>query len=167
MTVKDVLDIVIIPVVLAILALAWPVIQSWYRRRAFQNLILRELEELEPFPEEVVELKELEHYPEDAETYGWWAHQKKDFVHQKILQDVSENRDFILSLEPDLVYFISQLWDAKRNKDDQQWLYYLCKLSNPKYDRNEKIADALKKWKVLCEKYRTQTQQPPLKPIKC
>jgi hypothetical protein len=28
MTVKDVLDIVIIPVVLAILALAWPAIQS-------------------------------------------------------------------------------------------------------------------------------------------
>ncbi len=146
MTVKDVLDIVIIPVVLAILALAWPAIQSRNRQQAFRGLILRELEEIAP-------------YPEEAKGVGWWAHQQKNFVHQKILQDTSKNRDFILSLEPDLVYFVSQLWDAKANQDEVQWLHYLEKLSIPKYDKTGKIAKALKKWDVLCEKYRAQRQQ--------
>jgi len=145
MAMKDVLDIIVIPVVLAILALAWPTIQSWNRRQAFRGLILRELEEIAP-------------YPEEADNVGWWAHQKKNFVHQKILQDASENRDFILSLEPDLVYLVSQLWDAKANKDEGQWLHYLDKLSDPKYDKTGRIAKARQKWAVLCDKYRVPKQ---------
>jgi hypothetical protein len=82
----------------------------------------------------------------------------KNFVHQNILQDASENRDLVLSLEPDLAYsYLS--WDAKANKDEAQWRYYLKQLSNPKYDKTGKIAKALEKWDVLCEKYRAQNQQ--------
>jgi hypothetical protein len=146
MMVKDILEVIVVPIVLAILALAWPAIQSWNRRQAFRGLILRELEEIAP-------------YPEEAEDIGWWAHQQKNFVHQKIFQDASENREFILSLEPDLVYFVSQLWDAKTSKNERQWLNYLEKLSDPKYDRVGRIDHARQKWKVLCDKYRAKNQQ--------
>jgi hypothetical protein len=146
MIVKDVLDIVVIPVVLAILALAWPAIQSSNRRRAFRSLILRELEEIAP-------------YSEDAQDVGWWEHQRKDFVHQEIFQEVSKNRDFILSLEPDLVYLVSQLWDAKAKKDEGQWLHYLQELSVPKYDKKGRIGKAREKWATLCGEYSAKKEQ--------
>lgn len=146
MELKDILDVVVIPVVLAILALAWPAIQRHNRQQAFRGLILRELEEIAP-------------YPEDPEKEGWWAHQQKNFVHQKILQDTSENRDFILSIEPELVYFVSQLWDAKANKDHVQWLHYLSKLCECGYDRTGRISQARLKWDALCKKYQTKKHQ--------
>jgi hypothetical protein len=141
MELKEILDIVVIPVSLALLALIWPARQSAIRRHEFKRLILRELEELSPYPDKT---KVLE---------GWWEHQNKNFVHQKIFQNVSDNRDFILSLDPDLVYFVSQLWDAKNNKNDTQWLQYLKESSNCKYDRWGKIAEALKEWEDLCDEY--------------
>lgn len=50
-TLKDVLEVIAIPVALALLALAWPPIQSWYRCRRFRLLTARELLEIKPFPE--------------------------------------------------------------------------------------------------------------------
>lgn len=145
MTVLNALSIVAIPVLLATLALAWPSIQSCNRRRAFQRLILRELEEIAPSPEH-------------AQGVGWWEHQRKDFVHQKIFQKVSKNRDFILSPKPDLVYFVSQLWDAKAKKDDVQWLHFLQELSVPKYDKNGRIGKAREKWVTLCGEYNAKKE---------
>lgn len=94
---KDVIEVLVVPLSLAIIALFWPELQVIYRRRSFTRLILRELQELKPYPETAK--KEMQ----------WWEHQTKDFIHQKILQEASENRDFILSLPPDLVYFVTQL----------------------------------------------------------
>ena len=48
---KDIIEILNVAVSLASIALLWPELQSAARRRAFHGLILRELEELEPFPE--------------------------------------------------------------------------------------------------------------------
>jgi hypothetical protein len=112
---KDILDVVVIPLVLAILALAWPSIQSWYRGRAFKGLIFRELGELAPHDK----IMKPGHY--------WWDHQNKTFIHQKIFQNPIENRDFILSLDPNLVYFVSQLWDERERKEPngEQWLWLL------------------------------------------
>ncbi len=140
MTASEVLSIIVIPVVLAILALAWPAMQSSNRRRAFRKLILRELEEIAP-------------HPEHAQGVEWWEHQHKDFVHQAIFKEVSKNRDFILSLEPDLVYLVSQLWDARENHDYVQWLHFLKELSVPKYDKKGSIGAALKKWDTLGGEY--------------
>jgi hypothetical protein len=139
----NVLDVVVIPLVLAILALAWPEIQSRNRGRAFRNLIRRELEEISP-------------HPESPECAGWWQNQQKEFVHQKIFKETSENRDFILSLEPDLVYLVTQLWDAKEKRDQGQWLHYLKELSNPKFDLNGRIGKAYDKWVGLCNLYDCQ-----------
>ena len=111
------------------------------KSRAFRSLILRELEEIAP-------------YPAEPNRSGWWEHQKKEFVHQKILADASLNKDFILSLPPELIYFVSQLWAAKEARDDGQWLYYLQKLSHAKYDPSGRLAKAQQEWSRLCEAYK-------------
>jgi hypothetical protein len=108
-------------------------------------LILRELQEIAPYPKK-----------SEPNRSGWWEHQNKKFVHKKILADTSLNRDFVLSLPPELVYFVSQLWAAKDARDDGQWLHYLQKLSDPKYDPSGKIAKARKKWVRLCNAYKAK-----------
>ena len=50
MSMKEMLDIVVIPVVLLAVALMWPAIQNLHRRRTFMNVIFRELEEIGPYP---------------------------------------------------------------------------------------------------------------------
>jgi len=139
---KDVLDVVIIPIVLAVLALTWPAIQARYRQLAFKGLILRELEELKPYPECKQQGK------------NWWNHQKKTFIHQKIFQNPTENRDFILSLDPELVYFVTQLWDALEQKesDGEQWLWCLENIRD-KYGRTSDIKEVYNKWKKLIDNY--------------
>jgi hypothetical protein len=133
---------ILIPITLALIAQYWPAIQSRARQQSFQALILRELEEITP-------------HPEEPSREGWWQHQEKNFVHQKILNDVANNRDFILSLDPDLVYYVTQLWDSIKADEPNwsQWDYYLKCLSDPKYDRKGKITAARKKWIALYKAY--------------
>ena len=109
---EDILKVVIVPLTVALIAVLWPEIQRRYRRRAFRQLIVRELQELKPFRPE-------------SRMDDWFEHQQKDFVHKRIFESPSENRDFILSLPTDLVYYISQLWDARAKGDHDQWLYFL------------------------------------------
>ncbi len=99
---KDIIGVLVIPVSLALIALFWPELQLYYRRRAFRKLIFRELQEVGPYP--------------DVAKQGmqWWEHLQKDFIHKRIFEDVSGNRDFILSLPAELVYLVSQLWDAMK-----------------------------------------------------
>lgn len=134
MTPRDILDIIIIPISLALIAWLWPAIQHWNRRRAFRRLIVRELEEISP-------------HPQEPTGEGWWTHQQKTFVHQAIFDNPSENRDFILSLEPDLVYYVTQLWQAKKDKDWSQWDYCLeCLSSARRWDNNRFIAALRPRW---------------------
>lgn len=49
---RGILDVIATPLVLAALLLAWSAIQAWYELRTLQKLILRELKESTPFPEE-------------------------------------------------------------------------------------------------------------------
>ena len=136
LTTKEILDIIIIPITLALIALLWPAIQSWNRRRAFRRLIVRELEEISP-------------HPPEPTLKGWWEHQQKTFVHQAIFDNPSENRDFILSLEPDLVYFVTQLWQAKKDKDWPQWDYSLECLSARRWDNNKLFVALHRRWPSL------------------
>jgi hypothetical protein len=139
-TIKDILDVVVVPIALTVLAFVWPAIQARYRRRAFTELILRELEELTPFPE----AKQTDKH--------WWDHQIRSFVHQKVFEDASNNREFILSLDPNLVYWVTQLWAALDDHDGGQWLFYLRRIAE-EYDKSGKIKDALRKWNLLIEAY--------------
>lgn len=138
MTTKDWLEIVVIPVSLALVALAWPWIQRWNHRLVFMNLIIRELKETRPFEPEV-------------EKGSWSAHLTKTFVHQRIFREPSANREFLLSLHPDLTYFVSQLWDAHARNDKVQWLNYLQELVP--YDRSGELCEILQEWQRLCAQY--------------
>lgn len=138
---KDVLDVAVIPIALGIAALIWPSAQTWRRRRSFQKLISRELRELSPWPENPIQ------------GSSWAKHQTKELVHKRIFDDVSENRDFVLSLPADWIYPISQLWIARQAEDARQWLYYLEKLCARKYDRTGDVAIVFDKWRMLILQY--------------
>ena len=139
---KDVIGVLVIPVSLALIALFWPELQLYYRRRAFRRLILRELQEVRPYPNVAKQGME------------WWQHLGKDFIHKRIFEDVSGNRDFILSLPAELVYLVSQLWDAMKNHNEAEWLHFFGMLCDPKYDKNAEIKKAHKEWHILIEEYR-------------
>jgi hypothetical protein len=97
-TLKDFLEVVVIPI--AIFA-AGALLPRWFeavKSRKFLALIRRELEEMGPSPEE----------PQDRGK--WHEHLRKRFLHEEIFENVSENRDFILSLPPDIAYNVGQLW---------------------------------------------------------
>lgn len=139
MELKDLLDIVIIPITISLIALIWPGIQDWYRRRNFKRLILRELDELSP-------------YPEDATLSGWWEHCQKRFIHREILEDPVSNRDFILSLDPDLSYYLTQLWYSLRERNWVQWKFALQRL-NEKYVQGTEFSEHRHEWEKLYKAY--------------
>jgi hypothetical protein len=136
---KDFLDVVLVPGVLAWLAFYWPKRlaerQAEDRRNRFENLIQRELEELGPCPEE-----------KKKSAGNWTDYQVKSFLHAKIIDNPSENRDFILSLEPTVVYQVAQLWEAKKSADGEQWLNYLGELSK-RYAG--KVTKAYEQWEPI------------------
>ena len=137
---KDLLDVLLVPAVGGAIALLWPELQARDKRRRFERLIARELEELGPFPTARV-----------PTSRSWTEHQKKNFIHRRILEDASRNRDFILTLDPTLVYQVSQLWDALKTADDTQWLWYLKGLAERYHG---KVAKAYEEWEQLIESYK-------------
>ncbi|MEN6428243.1 MAG: hypothetical protein ABFE13_23075 [Phycisphaerales bacterium] len=62
-------------------------------------MICREMEEMKPYEPE-----------NQAEPAVWTDYLRKRFIHEDIFRQPSENRDFILSLDPDLAYREAQLW---------------------------------------------------------
>jgi hypothetical protein len=144
MSTKEWLEIVVIPIILVLTALVWPLIQNWHRRRTFTKLIFRELQEIGP-------------YPLESQRDHWAEHVTKNFAHRAILKEVSQNRDFVLSLNPDLVYYLSQLWDVYEARDQKQWLYFLEKLAD--YDKTGKLKQIHADWSELCARYRATAKQ--------
>jgi hypothetical protein len=145
---KDILDVALIPIALGVATLLWPSAQTWRRRRSFQQLISRELRELSPRPEKA------------TPGSSWARHQTKEFVHKRIFDQVSENREFVLSLPADWIYPVSQLWIARQTEDSGQWLYYLGKLCAPKYDRTGQVRTVLQEWRTLIEDYHRRPAGP-------
>ena len=141
-TLKDVLDTIAIPVALALLAALWPAVEGYYRRRRFQRLAQRELAELAP-------------YPLEAERASWKDHAKKGMVHRAIVQAPSEHRDFLLSLNPSFVYYLTQLWAAYEAEDGTQWVHYLERLSEWGFapGRQREIAEVHRQWRTLVDAY--------------
>ena len=95
---KDLLDVLILPLFLFGLGVWLPRQFERQKRNAFINLIRRELSEMEPDPK----------LPQP--NGRWHQHLKKRFIHEAIIGKASENRDFILSLPPDLAYNLAQMW---------------------------------------------------------
>jgi hypothetical protein len=138
MTLREVLQIIVIPIVVAAIGLLWPLIQSRYRKYWLMNLILRELEEAEP-------------YPKQPEPHGDWSnHMTKPFIHRRFFENPSE---LILSLDPDTAYKVGQLWASLNQKDARQWLYYWQSLSGKYGKKNPKLNDIHNKWQSLITLY--------------
>ncbi len=97
-TLKDLLDVVVIPISIFAIGALLPRLFETVKTRKFLALIRRELGEMEPRPKE----------PRPGGK--WHEHLQKRFLHEEIFENVSDNRDFILSLPPDVAYNVSQLW---------------------------------------------------------
>jgi hypothetical protein len=104
-----VLDVLVVPLAIFGFGLWLPRLIENQRRDSFFSLIQRELEEMVPRPAERLEKGQ------------WPAHLTKRFIHEDIFRQPSENRDFILSLPPELAYNEAQLWihydKAKRSPE--------------------------------------------------
>jgi hypothetical protein len=143
----DLLSVFLIPLTLAALPLIWAFTTSRIRRFQLRELVLRELEEVGP-------------YPKDARQEGkecWEEHHtKKKFMHTEFLKNPTENREVILSLPSDLVYHVNQLWNSK--KDAVQWLEMLSEIERRDVpfwqdDRREKIKRVKDDWCSLIREY--------------
>ena len=133
---------IIVPLFIAALgasvAVLWPWLQARQRAGRFHRIIARELEELGPN-------KSL------PRGLPWWRYLTKRFVHEEVFSrfNISTNREFLLTLEPNVLYGVSQLWAAYDKRDGNQWNYYLQYLSkNPKL-RSRKLNNAVELWKSL------------------
>lgn len=161
---KDVLDIVFMPITVTLLAIFLPSylesVKQDERRSSFEMIISREFSEIEPQPEEVIN---------KVEGDEWHDHLKKnDFVHKRILDDASGNRDFLLSIDSDKIYYLNQLWaHMTRAKDSEtpdrdhaliaeRWIYYYCRLCDSIEDGGE-CKGTLKNWEGVFRAYGLDT----------
>jgi hypothetical protein len=113
----------------------------------FQGVIRRELQELGPYP------------PTPTVNTPWWEHLHKRFVHEEVFasERMSENRDFLLSLDPDVIYKVSQLWIAFEKRDAEQWLHFLRELKGDDHVGSPELKAAYAAWSKLLEDDSTVT----------
>lgn len=90
------IEIVLVPVGIALLALLWPMGQSRVRRDRFERLVYEELLEAAP----------------QGTNDQWHAHLDKEFVHARLIQNAPDASEFILSLPARSTYElpVNQLW---------------------------------------------------------
>jgi hypothetical protein len=147
MTNPEILILIIIPIVLALLPLIWGLTGWMIKRAQFLELIFRELEEIGPFPQRMD--------PEHPKKHWSEHHNNKRYLHKEILEKANENRDFILSLPSDTVYYVTQLWNFQDNS--KQWLHMLSKLESKipfwQKKRRREIAKVKRTWYVLMKEY--------------
>jgi hypothetical protein len=141
----ELLSVFLIPLTLAALPLIWAFTTSRIRRFQLRKLVLRELEEVGPYPKDKREDKKC-----------WEEHHtKKRFMHTELLKKPTENRDVILSLPSDLVYHVNQLWNSKR--DAEQWLEMLSKIEGDvpfwQSRRKREIKRVKREWCRLMREY--------------
>lgn len=160
-TLKDWLQVLIIPVTIFV---AGALLPRWFeaeKKRKFLALIEQELNELEPWPKE-------------PDKRNWPEHLDKEFVHQEIFAKPSENRDFILALPAEVVYNVSQLWSAYKTASEstesadfdnqgERWLAHLCKIcryfDTGKTDGGKYYTNIYEPWERLVRAYRRKGTQ--------
>jgi hypothetical protein len=86
-------------------------------------------------------------------TKGFKQYMKKDFIHKAILDNPTENKDYIFSINVNLLYLTKQLWSAFDDNDIENFLKYFCYLTKAKsrflhreYDKKKSIAKACQEW---------------------
>lgn len=113
------------------------------------------------------ELKELEPLNDPIGENMWYRHLSKRFLHEEILTKLSENRDFILSLNKDICYNGIQMWmhfhRAEKTTDDKlskyhanEWLNYLKSFTiSVKYPMTTELH---KKWDKVVKEYFSEVE---------
>jgi hypothetical protein len=147
---QDLLAPLILAVAGGAIAAAWPWLQTYSRRMKFEGVIRRELEEVWPFP------------AEPTLNTPWWEHLRKRYVHEEVFarNRIAENRDFLLSLHPDVIYKVSQLWIAFEKRDAEQWLYFLGELGVDANVGSPQLRCAHQAWCKLLSDDRVVTTKP-------
>jgi hypothetical protein len=107
----------------AVLAFLWPFILGKRQRHRFKRLMLRELQELKPNGEQ------------------WDEREKPDYVHRTVVEDLQAHLDFVLSLDPRIVYDLRRMWWAF-GRDGREFLDRLWTLGH----RNRKIQENAREW---------------------
>jgi len=105
--IKDVLQVLIVPISLAAFGYYWPLRLARTKRNAFEQMIRSEMDEMKP----------LDLWEKDT-RFRWWQLLPKRFVHERIILEPSTNREFVLSLEPSLAYHEFQMWTAMQKAQD-------------------------------------------------
>jgi len=133
-----------VPIAAAIIAgvaASWNLFQAKLNGRYFTQLIKDELEELKPI--------------DTNKTDGnLKSHMKKQFIHKKMLDNETENKDLILNTNHKLIYHTKQLWNSFDDNDVVTFLRQLqwisrqprSKLGGKKYDRNGHIKMNCELW---------------------
>ena len=119
-------------------AALWPWLAAYQRRSRFQALIRRELGEARPVPAK-------------PDARPWWQHLSKRFIHEEVFTrpNVTANRDFILSLDPNIAYHVSQLWTAYARLDLTQWNYHLGELATSREVGSADLRAAVELWRIF------------------
>jgi hypothetical protein len=111
-------------------AVLWPELQRPHRRRWLKQLIRRELEEIAPAPA--------------AYDTPWNKRMDRRFFHREMVRSPADHADLLLSLEPELTYTLTQLWESYDGDEPDQFLYFLGKLAGKKDGENDDDKDKLK-----------------------
>jgi hypothetical protein len=109
----------------AALAVLWPIIQGKRQRHRFNRLMGRELQELKPNGEQ------------------WDECKKPDYVHRTVIEDPQAHLDFVLSLDPSIVYNLRRMWWAF-GRDGREFLDRLWTLAQD--TRNPTIQENAQEW---------------------
>ena len=141
--------ITLIVAIIAAIAASWTFIQARWNGHYFQKLLLRELSEIEPD----TSLKNID------PTKGFRQFMKRDFIHKEILDDPTQNKDYIFSINVNLLYLTNQLWSAFENDDLENFLKHFCYLTKGKsrflhreFDKKNRLTKACTKWLKLVMK---------------
>jgi len=91
----------------------------------------------------------------------WHKHLSRRFTHETIVREAGGNTDFLLSLKPELVYVLSQMWisfdKGTKNESSQhaeQWIWYLgktCLLVDSKRGEDSLVEKVWRPWRNLVQ----------------
>jgi hypothetical protein len=149
-TLKDVVDVLLVPISVGLLALVWP---SWIARRRRQNfryLVRVELQEAVPRTGS-----------DGNRKRAWHEYLSRRFLHERVIWQAAGDTDFLLSLNPQLAYVLSQLWisfdkgsadQANSQEHAEQWIWYLgqtCLMVDRKRGRRSLVEMVWRPWRNL------------------
>jgi hypothetical protein len=104
---KELLEVLLVPLSVGLIAVPLPEFGARKRRANFERLIRRDLEEATPYA------------PNSGVNGTWHEHMTRRFLHEGIIRHPRENEEFVLGLNRELSYNLSQMWIAYDNAAEE------------------------------------------------